>query len=91
MTEIKQFPSLSITGVGKGNIFENGACIHEEGEKWGELATTWSCILFGIVCDFNIKTGNCVGQSYTPHKKILEPKPTFGVKGKPYPFVKTNF
>ena len=46
MTEIKQFPSLSITGVGKGNIFENGACIHEEGEKWGELATTWSCILF---------------------------------------------
>lgn len=82
--ETKKFSLLSVTGKGIGNVYQNGTCIHEVGETLREngnmLKTVWYCIVFGTVCDFDPEIGNCAKQNYTPHKKISEPEPTFGVR-----------
>lgn len=83
MLESEEYSTHPVTGVNGGNIYRNGACVHEVGETKridGSLITQWYCIAFGGICNFNIKKGDCKHKSFVPFRRKLGSRATFGVK-----------
>ncbi|MCR4276857.1 MAG: hypothetical protein NUV87_01890 [Candidatus Roizmanbacteria bacterium] len=84
MLESEEYSTHPVTGVNGGNIYRNGACVNEVAETkridGGDLITQWYCIAFGGICNFKIKTGDCKHKSFSPFKRKLGPRATFGVK-----------
>ena len=84
MLGLENYSDHAITGGNGGDIYCNGACVNEVAETirkdGGDLITRWYCIAFGGICTFKVKAGNCKNKNFTPFKRKLGPRATYGVK-----------